>query len=175
MPRARAVLAAAVGLLGFQAAIADDGPGLGEELSAAQLQAVDYTIMPDGDGLPAGSGNAAAGLEVYNANCLACHGENGTGGINDTLAGGHGSLTGPRPQKTLGSFWPYATTVFDYVRRAMPYQSPGSLSNDDVYAVTAYLLYVNKIIEVDLELDAGSLPRVEMPNRDNFEWGWPVE
>jgi len=151
---------------------ADDGPGLGEEVSAGQLAAVDFTIMPDGDGLPAGSGNALAGRLVYNAHCLACHGENGSGGLNDTLAGGQGTLTGARPQKTIGSYWPYATTVFDYVRRAMPFQQPGSLSNDQIYAVTAYLLFVNDIIAEDMDLDARSLPAVKMPNRDNFVWGY---
>ena len=154
---------------------ADEGPGLGEEVSAEQLAAVDFTIMPDGDGLPAGSGNAIAGLLIYNSNCLACHGENGSGGVNDELAGGHGSLTGARPQKTVGSYWPYATTVFDYVRRAMPFQAPGSLSNDEIYAVTAYLLFVNEIIGEDMELDARSLPAVKMPNRDNFVWDYTTE
>ena len=155
-----------------QAAVADDGPGLGEELSAAEVAAIDYNVMPDGDGLPQGSGTAAAGRDVYLRNCLACHGENGSGGINDVLSGGHGSIKGPRPQKTLGSYWPYATTVFDYVRRAMPLTSPGILSDDELYAVTAYLLYINDIIAEDAEMNADSLPRVEMPNRDNFVWGY---
>ena len=153
-------------------AFADDSPGLGEELTAEQLAAIDFTIMPDGDGLPDGSGTAAAGREVYNQHCLACHGENGAGGVNDVLAGGHGSLTGPRPQKTVGSYWPYATTVFDYIRRAMPFQTPDSLSNDETYAVTAYVLFVNDIITEDAEMNADTLPRVEMPNRDNFVWGY---
>jgi cytochrome c len=170
MRNATAIFAA--GLFAFSIASADDGPGLGEELSEGQLAALDFTIMPDGDGLPDGSGNALAGRLVYNSNCLACHGENGSGGVNDTLAGGHGSLTGVRPKKTVGSYWPYATTVFDYVRRAMPFQQPGSLSNDEIYAVTAYLLFVNDIIAEDMELDARSLPAVKMPNRDNFEWGY---
>ena len=98
--------------------------------------------------------------------------QDGTGGVNDVLAGGHGSLTGPQPQKTVGSYWPYATTVFDYVRRAMPFQSPGSLSSDELYAVTAYLLFVNDIIAEDAEMSAESLPQVKMPNRDNFVWGY---
>ncbi len=130
MSMRRAPLIVALGLIGMAAALADDGPGLGEELTTGQLEAVDFTIMPDGDGLPAGSGNAITGRDVYNLNCLACHGENGSGGVNDALSGGHGSLTGPRPQKTVGSFWPYATTVLDYLRRAMPFQAPVSLSND---------------------------------------------
>ncbi len=170
-----APLIVALGLIGMAAALADDGPGLGEELTAGQLEAVDFTIMPDGDGLPAGSGNAITGRDVYNLNCLACHGENGSGGVNDALSGGHGSLTGPRPQKTVGSFWPYATTVFDYVRRAMPFQAPGSLSNEEIYAVTAYLLFVNGIIAEDVAMNAESLPQVKMPNHENFVWGYTPE
>ena len=165
-------LLVAIGLFGSGTVLADDGPGLGQELSAEELAAVDFTIMPDGDGLPQGSGNAVNGREVYDQNCLACHGENGTGGINDVLSGGHGSLTGPQPRKTIGSYWPYATTVFDYIRRAMPFQTPDSLSNDEIYAVTAYLLFVNDIIADDAEMNADSLPRVKMPNRDNFVWGY---
>jgi cytochrome c len=154
---------------------AEEGPGLGEAVSAEQLAAVDFTIMPDGAGLPVGSGDAVAGREVYNRNCLACHGENGTGGVNDRLAGGHGSLTAERPVKTIGSYWPYATTIFDYVRRAMPFQTPGSLSNDEIYAVTAFLLHINGIIAEDTTLDADSLPDVVMPNRDNFVWDYRPE
>lgn len=157
---------------GTGAVLADDGPGLGEELADEELAAISFTIMPDGDGLPAGSGNAVAGQSVYNQNCLACHGEDGTGGINDTLAGGHGSLTGPMPQKTVGSYWPYATTIFDYVRRAMPFHTPGRLSNDETYAVTAYLLFVNDVIDEDTEMNAESLPQVKMPNSKNFVWGY---
>ena len=164
-----------VALSGPGAVLADDGPALGEQLAAKELAAVDFTIMADGDGLPAGSGNAIAGRTVYNQNCLACHGEDGTGGVNDALAGGHGSMTGPMPQKTVGSYWPYATTIFDYVRRAMPFQTPGSLSNDEIYAVTAYLLFVNDIIAEDTEMNAASLPQVKMPNRENFVWGYPPE
>ena len=166
------LLFVSVGCFGMGAALADDGPGLGQELTAEELAAVDFTVIPDGDGLPEGSGNAVTGMSIYNQNCIACHGENGTGGINDVLSGGHGSLTGPSPQKTVGSYWPYATTIFDYVRRAMPFQTPGSLSNDENYAVTAYLLFVNDIIAEDTEMNANSLPNVKMPNRDNFVWGY---
>ena len=151
---------------------AGEGPSLGTPLSASEVAAVDITVMPDGEGLPTGSGTAKTGTSVYLANCMACHGEKGTGGINDTLVGGHGSLTSNRPQKTIGSYWPYATTLFDYVRRAMPYQTPGSLANDEIYAVTAYLLYLNDIIDQDKELNAETLPEVKMPNRDNFVWAY---
>ena len=172
MSMRNALLVLSAGFFGIGAALADDGPGLGQELTATELAAVDFTIMPDGDGLPPGSGNAASGREIYKQNCLACHGVNGSGGVNDVLSGGHESLTGPQPQKTVGSYWPYATTIFDYVRRAMPFQTPGSLSSDEIYAVTAYLLFVNDIIAEDAEMSAASLPQVKMPNRDNFVWGY---
>ena len=158
--------------LAFGASLADEAPDLGEAVDEAVLARVDHTILPDGDGLPDGSGTAADGAMVYQQNCLACHGERGTDGINDRLAGGHGSLVSIRPIKTVGSFWPYATTVFDYVRRAMPYQDPGSLSNDEIYAVTAYLLFVNDIVAEDKVIDAESLPLVKMPNRDGFAWDY---
>lgn len=162
-------------LVVLSGAVADDGPGLGEALSQEQLAAIDFTIMPDGDGLPAGSGDAVAGRDVYARNCLACHGEGGAGGVNDRLSGGHDSLTAERPVKTVGSYWPYATTIFDYVRRAMPFQTPGSLSDDEIYAVTAYLLHINGIIAEDQVMDADSLPDVAMPNRDNFVWDYRPE
>jgi len=159
-------------LLSPQPVVADDNPQLGEVVSPADLVIVDNTIMPDGDGLPDGSGTAAAGAMVYRQNCLACHGAGGKDGVNDVLVGGHGSLTTDRPQKTVGSYWPYATTLFDYVRRAMPFQSPGSLSNDDVYAVTAYILYLNDIVGENEEMNSYTLPAVRMPNRDNFVWAY---
>lgn len=149
-----------------------ESPQLGEELSAAEADAVNFTILPDGAGLPAGSGTAATGERVYLQQCVACHGVNGEDGPNDRLAGGHGSLQTNQPVKTIGSYWPYATTLFDYVRRAMPYTAPGSLNDDEIYAVTAYLLHLNGVIEADAVIDAQSLPRVKMPNRDNFDWAW---
>ena len=154
---------------------AQDSPALGTPVSDDELAQVDFTIMPDGTGLPDGSGNAVTGAEIYLQYCFACHGEGGTGGINDVLVGGHGSLTTGQPVKTIGSFWPYATTLFDYIRRAMPYQSPGVLSDDEIYALTAYLLYLNGILDEDVELSAETLPGVEMPNRDNFVWAYSPE
>lgn len=168
------LVAVAVLLSFFSAGLAEESPGLGESLSADEIAAVDYAILPDGDGLPEGSGTATDGAVVYQQYCLACHGDKGTGGINDALSGGHGSLTTDHPQKTVGSFWPYATTIFDYVHRAMPLQTPGVLSNDEVYAVTAYLLYVNDVIGENFEIDADTLPDVKMPNRDNFVWGYTL-
>jgi cytochrome c len=151
---------------------AQGSPDLGESVSAEELAAIDYAILPNGDGLPEGAGTAAGGAKIYRQYCFSCHGEGGTGGANDALAGGHGSLTSTRPQKTVGSFWPYATTVFDYVRRAMPLTSPGILSNDELYAVTAYILYLNDIVDENHAINAETLPRVKMPNRDNFVWDY---
>ena len=166
-------LAASIGILLLSAtASSQNSPGLGEPVSAEDVAAVDYVVLPNGDGLPAGSGTASDGAIVYLQHCLACHGEGGTDGINDRLVGGHGSMTSARPQKTVGSFWPYATTVFDYVRRSMPLTSPGVLSDDEMYAVTAYLLYINEIIGENDDINAQSLPRVKMPNRDNFVWDY---
>lgn len=161
----------ACGLLAAVAALAE-GPQLGKPVPQEELDAMDYVVLPDGDGLPAGSGDAREGAELYAQHCLACHGAGGQDGINDRLAGGHGSIDSERPLKTVGSYWPYATTVFDYIRRAMPYQSPGSLSEDDIYSLTAYLLYINDIVDEDQRLDAESLPAVKMPNRDNFVWAY---
>jgi cytochrome c len=159
-------------LLAAESIIADDSPKLGEVVSSADISSLDFTILPNGDGLPNGSGTAAAGALVYQQNCLACHGTGGKDGLNDTLVGGRGSLATDHPQKTVGSYWPYATTLFDYVRRAMPYQAPGSLADDDVYAVTAYILYLNEIVGEDERLDANTLPEVRMPNRENFVWAY---
>lgn len=147
-------------------------PSLGTAPSPAELSTADITIMPDGEGLPPGSGNAVSGALIYERTCSACHGDKGIGGISDVLVGGLGSLTGSKPLQTVGSYWPYATTLFDYVRRAMPYQNPGSLSTDEVYAVTAYLLRLNGIIGESESIDATTLPKVRMPNSGNFDWAY---
>lgn len=155
--------------------LAADGPGLGVPVTDEAAQAIDFTVMPDGTGLPRGEGDAMAGLAVYQAQCRICHGEGGQGGPNDRLVGGRGGLASPLPVKTIGSFWPYATTVFDYIRRAMPLQAPGSLTNDQVYALTAYLLFESGIIDEDAVINARTLPKVRMPNRDGFVWALPEE
>ncbi|HET8696479.1 MAG TPA: cytochrome c [Gammaproteobacteria bacterium] len=165
--RARA-LVAAVAVLGAAHAAAQQGPALGEPISAADLAPWDINIQPNGAGLPPGSGTAAAGAQVYAAKCVACHGEKGAGQPNDRLVGGQGTLTQLAQIRTIGSFWPYATTVFDYIRRAMPFTAPQSLTNDEVYALTAYLLAQNGIIGEKDEMNARTLPRVRMPNRDGF-------
>jgi mono/diheme cytochrome c family protein len=146
-----------------------EGPGLGRVATPEDIAAWDISIGPDGAGLPAGSGSARQGEAVYMAKCLGCHGECGAGKPNDQLAGGQGTLgPGQTPVKTVGSFWPYATTVFDYVRRAMPLNEPKSLSNDETYAVVAYILRINGVIGEDDTIDARTLPAVRMPNRDGF-------
>lgn len=159
-----------LGALLMSTAGADEGPGLGEPLVAERIAEIDYVVMPDGSGLPDGAGTAAAGAAIYGRHCVACHGANGSDGINDALVGGHGSIDGESPVKTVGSYWPYATTLFDYIRRAMPYQQPGSLSPDEVYSLTAYILYLNGIVAEAERVDADSLAGIRMPNRDNFVW-----
>jgi S-disulfanyl-L-cysteine oxidoreductase SoxD len=146
-----------------------EGPDLGQQVGPQDITAWDISIGPDGAGLPPGSGNPQAGEKVYAAKCVGCHGEMGSGKPNDQLVGGIGSLAGDQPPvKTVGSFWPYATTLFDYVRRAMPVNAPKSLSDDEVYAVAAYILRLNGIIGEGEVMNAQSLPLVKMPNRDGF-------
>ena len=140
----------------------------GRPASPAEIKLWNIDVLPNGKGLPDGSGTVAHGKEVYAENCAACHGVNGQGGIKDQLVGGQGTLTSDHPIKTVGSYWPYATTVFDYIHRAMPYQAPGSLSVDDYYALTAYILSLNGILPPDGKLDKETLPKVKMPNRDGF-------
>jgi S-disulfanyl-L-cysteine oxidoreductase SoxD len=144
------------------------GPRLGRVATSQEIAASDISIPPSGAGLPAGSGTAKQGEAVYVAQCQACHGPKGVGKPADPLVGGIGSLATANPVRTVGSFWPYATTLFDYTRRAMPATKPLSLSSDEVYAVTAYLLYLNGIIAENAEMNAKTLPQVKMPNRDGF-------
>ena len=140
----------------------------GRPAALDEIKLWDIDVRPDGTALPDGSGTVAHGKEVYRDNCEVCHGANGEGGIKDRLVGGAGSLTSNKPPKTVGSYWPYATTVFDYIRRAMPYPLPGSLSNDDTYAVSAYILSLNGILPADGKLDRDTLAKIKMPNRDGF-------
>jgi len=167
MLRSAAICAAVVALTA--AASAQTTPKLGQPIAPADISPWDISIGPDGAGLPPGRGTAAQGEAVYAAKCQACHGEKGAGRPNDALVGGKGTLAPDKaPVKTVGSYWPYATTLFDYIRRAMPFQESQSLSSDEVYAVSAYLLQLNEIIGKDDVLDAQSLPQVKMPNRDGF-------
>ena len=165
-------LAVTVFLMNWSVGSAQESPGLGVPATAEQVAGWALTVLPDGTGLPAGSGTAAEGADIYAAKCLACHGEEGEGGPNDRLVGGHGSIGQDQPVKTVGSYWPYATTVFDYLRRAMPFTAPQSLTNDETYALTAYLLALNGIIEADDVMNAETLPAVEMPNAGNFFWAY---
>lgn len=160
----------AAGMIVLLAAPASaQSPKHGQPIAPADIAAWDISVAPDGTGLPAGRGTAKEGEVVFAAKCQACHGEKGAGGPNDALVGGMGSLApGKAPVKTVGSYWPYATTLFDYVRRAMPFQETKSLTSDEIYAVSAYILSLNGIIGSDEVLDAQSLPRVRMPNREGF-------
>ena len=147
---------------------AHDFKGLGSPAGHDQIAGWNIDVFPDGAGLPDGQGSVALGEKVYKTQCMSCHGVNLEGGLGPRLVGGEGTLASDKPVKTIGSYWPYATTIFDYVRRSMPFQSPQSLSNEDVYSVTAYLLSKNNIVPADATLDAKSLTAVKMPNRDNF-------
>ena len=169
----RTAFAAGLAALVAGTAVAQEGPGLGEPISATDLAPWDISIETDGSGLPPGSGTVAEGDAIYQAKCIACHGEEGAGRPNDRLVGGQGTLTDFNQVRTLGSYWPHATTVFDYIRRAMPFTTPETLGNDEVYALTAYLLYLNGIIEADDVMNARSLARVRMPNEDGFIVAWP--
>jgi cytochrome c len=161
--------AAAASLLVLSSAALAEGPGLGRVAPPDEIASWDVSIGPDGAGLPPGRGTPKQGETVFAEKCVACHGEKGAGKPNDQLVGGRGSLSGEQaPVKTVGSFWPYATTLFDYVRRAMPLNAPKSLSNDEVYAVSAYILQLTGIIGEADAMDAQTLPEVQMPNRDGF-------
>jgi S-disulfanyl-L-cysteine oxidoreductase SoxD len=143
------------------------GPNLGQPLSHAELAAWDINVLPDGTGLPKGSGTAAQGAPIYAQKCAACHGEQGKGGINAALVGAP-PMKGMDSPKTIANFWPYSTTLFDFIRRAMPFAQPRSLSDEEVYALTAYILAQNKLIGEQDVMDAQTLPKVRMPNRDGF-------
>jgi S-disulfanyl-L-cysteine oxidoreductase SoxD len=146
-----------------------EAPQFGHPIAPTDIAPWDISIGPDGAGLPPGSGTASQGEAVYAIKCQACHGEKGAGGPNDALVGGMGSLAaGKPPVKTVGSYWPYATTLFDYIRRAMPFPETKSLTDDEIYAVSAYILNLNGIVGTDEVLDAQSLPEVKMPNRIGF-------
>jgi mono/diheme cytochrome c family protein len=163
------LVTASASLLVLSSAALAEGPGLGRVATPDEIASWDVSIGPDGAGLPPGRGTPKQGETVFAEKCVACHGEKGAGKLNDQLVGGRGSLSGEQaPVKTVGSFWPYATTLFDYVRRAMPLNAPKSLSNDEVYAVSAYILQLNGIIGEADAMDAQTLPQVQMPNRDGF-------
>jgi len=149
-------------------------PNLGRALTPEEISKLDITVAPDGNGLPPGSGSVSAGAKVYGEKCQSCHGPKGQGGPQDQLTGGVGTIASAKPVKTPVSYCPSATTIFDYVRRAMPLQTPQSLTDDEAYAVTAYILSIDGVVPQDAVLDAKSLPQVKMPNRDGFVRWWPV-
>lgn len=166
--RSTLLAACLVVVIGYGAAQAES-PNLGKAASPEEIASWDISIGPDGAGLPSGSGTPQQGEQVYLAKCVSCHGEKGSGKPNDQLVGGQGSLgPGQAPVKTVGSLWPYATTLFDYMRRAMPLNESKSLRDEEVYAVVAYILRLNGVIGENDTIDAQTLPAVRMPNRDGF-------
>ncbi|MCX7113188.1 MAG: cytochrome c [Proteobacteria bacterium] len=149
-------------------AAAAEGPRLGKPANRQEIAAWNLTVFPDGKGLPPGHGSAVEGKAIYERHCASCHGNNGLGGSGEELAGAKHRLIDSNPDKTIGTYWPTATTLFDFVRRSMPPDAPGSLSNDQIYAVCAYLLHLNGIIPESSTLNAVDLPKVKMPNREGF-------
>jgi cytochrome c len=166
--RVSAALAVSVVALAASVTVRTQEFGLGRAPTADEIRRVDMSIPPSGEGLPRASGTVERGKAVYETQCLRCHGATGREGPEEALAGGRGSLTTAKPLKTVGSYWPYATTLWDYVNRAMPFDRPGTLPPEDVYAVVAYVLRLNDIISDSDVMDAVTLPKVRMPNRDGF-------
>jgi mono/diheme cytochrome c family protein len=165
--------ASGVAAFAFVASVAlAENPRLGKPITQADLAEWDINVLPDGTNLPAGSGKSADGAKIFAEKCVACHGEGGKGGIAAQVIGGppKATLDGG---KTIANYWPYATTVFDYIRRAMPFTQPRSLTDQEVYALTAYLLAANKLIGEGDEMNATTLPKVAMPNRGNFVIRFP--
>jgi cytochrome c len=142
--------------------------GIGRPATPAEIAGWNIDIDRDGNNLPPGSGSVSRGHGVFDQQCASCHGANGEGGLGERLVGGQGTLATTKPVRTVGSYWPYAPTLFDYIRRAMPQNAPQSLSNDDVYAVSAYILNLNGLLPADATLDAKTLSAIKMPNRSMF-------
>ncbi|ODT46845.1 MAG: cytochrome C [Nitrospira sp. SCN 59-13] len=142
--------------------------GFGKSATEAEIAAWNIDVAPNGMGLPPGHGTVLQGAILYAGKCAACHGATGTEGPQNRLVGGHGSLNSDHPVKTIGSFWPYATTLYDYIFRAMPFTAPQSLTSDEVYSLVAWLLHQNGIVPKDAVMDARTLPAVRMPNREGF-------
>jgi S-disulfanyl-L-cysteine oxidoreductase SoxD len=176
MSTRKLITAAALALaFGAGAALAQS-PGLGKPLTEADIKQWDIAIMPDGSNLPAGSGTPAKGAKIFAEKCSACHGDAGKGGVAPfypSLVGGQPLTNGIDTVKTIANYYAYPTTIFDYTRRAMPYNMPRSLTDDEVYALTAYILALNNFIGQDDVMDATTLPKVKMPNRDNFIMPYP--
>jgi cytochrome c len=158
---------AAIGIL-TDSTLLPSSFGFGRPATQAEIDKWDIDVRPDGKGLPVGSGISAKGKLIFDAKCMACHGAGGIGGPNGSLVTTSAVAAGKRPEKTIGNYWPYATTVFDYIRRAMPFNAPGSLTNEEVYHLTAYLLTANKIMDEKAVIDAKSLPKIVMPAQKLF-------
>lgn len=141
---------------------------IGRPATPDEIAGWDIDVLPDGSGLPPGRGSVKEGEKVYAEACASCHGVKGEGKPMDRLVGGQGTLATATPIKTVGSYWPYATTLFDYIRRAMPFSAPQSLAVDQLYAVSAYILFLNGVVGEDAEMDTATLPKVAMPNRNGF-------
>ena len=154
----------------FTAALPAQSPrhGVGRAPTEQEIRALSITVAPDGTGLPEGSGTAVEGRALFELRCAKCHGDKGSGDRGPALVGGRGSLATAKPLKTVGSFWPYATSVWNYVNRAMPFNEPGALTYSQVYAAVAYILYLNEIVGENEVLNAKTLPKIRMPNRDGF-------
>jgi cytochrome c len=166
----RNALMSLVALIGFGVvAQAAERYDIGRSATQEEIRAWDIDVRADGSGLPPGRGSVAQGARLYAEKCASCHGDHGQGGPMDRLAGGSSSsLVTAKAVKTVGSYWPYASTLFDYVRRAMPFNAPQSLTDDEVYAVTAYVLHLNGILPDGAALDASTLPQIRMPNARGF-------
>jgi len=155
-------------LLCLTSANAQSPYGIGRAATPAEIAGWNIDVGGDGSNLPPGSGTVSHGSEVFAQQCAACHGAKGEGGVGDRLVGGQGTLGTPKPVRTVGSYWPYAPTLFDYIRRAMPQNAPESLSDDDVYALSAYILSLNGLLPANATLDAKTLAAIKMPNRKMF-------
>ncbi|WP_433994668.1 c-type cytochrome [Bradyrhizobium lablabi] len=159
---------AAVALTCATSAEAQNPYGIGRPATSSEIAGWNIDIDREGHNLPPGSGSVSHGHEVFDQQCAACHGAKGEGGVGERLVGGQGTLATANPVRTVGSYWPYAPTLFDYIRRAMPQNAPQSLSNEDVYAVSAYILNLNGLLPADAVLDAKTLSAIKMPNRNMF-------
>lgn len=166
------ILAAALIAASASGVVSAKDFGIGKTATPAEIAGWNIDIAPDGAGLPPGHGSVSDGAKVYADKCAACHGADGLGKPMPALAGGAGTMGSAKPDKTVGSFWPYATTLYDYIHRAMPFNAPQSLSPDEVYAVSAYVLYLNHLVPETAVLDAKSLPAVAMPEHDKFYNGY---
>jgi S-disulfanyl-L-cysteine oxidoreductase SoxD len=168
------MMLAIVAILAGVGARAGEPYGFGRPATPQEIAGWDIDVSPSGAGLPPGRGDVRQGEAIFATKCAVCHGAHGEGKPMDPLVGGIGTIRDKKPEKTVGSFWPFATTLFDFVRRAMPLNAPQSLTADEVYAVSAYVLFLNGIVAQDATLDAGTLAKIKMPNRDGFVGAYPA-